>query len=479
MPTPPRPRPRRRAARLLAAGALTLGGLSALPATPATARAADTGVPNGDTIANLWEWNWKSVAAECTDVLDPAGYGAVQVAPPAESLKAAGLNWWDVYQPYSYGLNSRFGTERQFRDMVATCHGAGVKVYVDAVINHTSAQPGTGYGGTKISNKYDTPDWDPGDYHQGDDCEDEDLTIDDWSNLSEVQNCELLGLPDLETEEENVRKGIAGYLNKLTGIGVDGYRVDAAKHIPAADLAAIEGYLEPTSSGAKPYVFQEVYPGATPTPGDYYGTGDVLDFTYASKLKDQFRGDISNLETFGESWGFVPADKSATFVTNHDTDRNGYTLGLKDGAVTRLANIFQLGRGYGTPSVYASFTWSDSDGAPPNADGFVTDTDCSGGWTCLDRDAGVKGAVAFHNATDGASYTNFQAKSSDVIGFSRGDKGFMALNNTSADATYTFATNLADGTYENVIDGGASSVTVSGGSAEITVPAMGAVAIHR
>ena len=29
--------------------------------TPAVA-AADTGVPNGDVIANLWSWNWRSVA---------------------------------------------------------------------------------------------------------------------------------------------------------------------------------------------------------------------------------------------------------------------------------------------------------------------------------------------------------------------------------------------------------------------------------
>src|SRR4030088_3011086 len=33
----------------------------------------------GDVIASLFEWNWSSVANECTNVLGPAGYGGVQV----------------------------------------------------------------------------------------------------------------------------------------------------------------------------------------------------------------------------------------------------------------------------------------------------------------------------------------------------------------------------------------------------------------
>ncbi|MFF3416365.1 hypothetical protein ACFYW9_16960 [Streptomyces sp. NPDC002698] len=43
---------RRRVPRLLATALLALGGPAALPAQPAAAT-ADTGVPNGDVIANL------------------------------------------------------------------------------------------------------------------------------------------------------------------------------------------------------------------------------------------------------------------------------------------------------------------------------------------------------------------------------------------------------------------------------------------
>ncbi|MEV1022073.1 carbohydrate-binding module family 20 domain-containing protein [Streptomyces sp. NPDC050264] len=465
------PRRKRRTATALAVGALTLGGIVALPAQSASA--ADTGVKNGDVIANLWSWNWKSVARECTDVLDPAGYGAVQVAPPEESLKQANYFWWDVYQPYSYSLDSRFGSAGDFKSMVDTCHAAGVEVYTDAVINHTAAQTGTGYAGTTISNKYDTPDYDPAD---SDDCT---KTISNWSDQHEVQHCELLGLPDLDTSEPGVRQKIAGFLNKQIDLGVDGFRVDAAKHIETADMNAIVGALHATTAGDAPYITQEIYPGNPPALGDYYNNGDVLDFTYAAAMKSQFGGgDIANLSSFGSSWGLANEANSNTFVTNHDTERNGYTLSYKDGATAVLANVFQLARGYGRPSVYAAWNFSQSDEAPPNSGGFVSDTNCSSGWSCLDRDTAVSGMIAWHNAVAGGGVANWQSPASNVIGFGRGSGGFVALNNSSSANTHTYTTGLADGTYKNVIDGGTTSVTVSGGRATLAVPAKGAVAFY-
>ncbi|MEU5885296.1 carbohydrate-binding module family 20 domain-containing protein [Streptomyces sp. NPDC047461] len=463
----------RRAATTAAAGALALAGAIALPATPAQADATTS----GDVIANLWSYNWNSVASECTDVLGPNGYGAVWVAPPAESLKQSNYYWWDVYQPYSYNLSGRFGTAAQFASMVDACHDAGVKVYTDTVINHTAAQTGTGYDGTAITNKYDTPDWDPDDFHTSAECGDSDLIIDDWSNLAEIQNCELLGLPDLETEDDDVRSGIAAYLNKQIALGVDGFRIDAAKHMPVADLNAIRAKLNTTTAGSAPYVFQEVYPGSTPAASDYYSVGDVLDFGYASKLKSSFQGNVSDLESLPSS-GALPPANSVSFVTNHDTERNGLHMSYKDGDTYRLANVFQLAYKWSTPTVYSGFEFSSSDQAPPNSGGFVTDTNCSGGWYCLQRDTAITGMVKWHNAVGSASVSNWSAKSSGVIGFGRGTAGYVAINNGSSAATYTFATGMADGTYANVVDNGATTVTVSGGSATLTVPAKGAIAFY-
>ncbi|NEB05809.1 carbohydrate-binding module family 20 domain-containing protein [Streptomyces sp. SID13726] len=464
----------RRTARAVAVGALTLAGVTALPA--ASARADATA--SGDVIANLWSYNWDSVASECGDVLGPNGYGAVWVAPPAESLKQPNHYWWDVYQPYSYDLNSRFGTAAEFASMVSACHAAGVKVYTDAVINHTAAQTGTGYNGTVLTNKYDTPDWDPDDFHTSAQCNDSDLIIDDWSNLSEIQNCELLGLPDLKTEADDVRSGIAAYLNKQIALGVDGFRIDAAKHIPVTDLNAIWAKLSSTTSGAAPYIFQEVYPGSTPAASDYYSSGDVLDFTYASKLKSAFQGNVSDLESLSSS-GVLPAANSVSFVTNHDTERNGLHMSYKDGDTYRLANVFELAYKWATPTIYSGFEWSSTDQGPPNSGGFVTDTNCSNGWYCLQRDTAITGMVKWHNAVGSEAVSNWSTKSSSVIGFGRGSAGYIAINNGSSAATYAFATGMADGTYANVIDNGATTVTVSGGSASLTIPAKSAIAFHN
>src|SRR5881227_4371825 len=125
--------------RALWAIVLVVAGLS-IPSAAGAASEDARAVRGGDVIANLFEWNWPSVANECTQVLGPAGYGGVQVAPPQDSLSRSGPApvhpWWEVYQPVDYNLTSRMGNEAQFRAMVATCRRAGVKVIVDAVINH-------------------------------------------------------------------------------------------------------------------------------------------------------------------------------------------------------------------------------------------------------------------------------------------------------------------------------------------------------
>src|ERR1041385_2655749 len=81
-------------AALLCAALIYPAVRAALPAQAATS--------NKDVIANLWEGPWPSVGTECGSVLGPAGYGAVQVAPPADSISVAGHPWWDVYQPAAY-----------------------------------------------------------------------------------------------------------------------------------------------------------------------------------------------------------------------------------------------------------------------------------------------------------------------------------------------------------------------------------------
>jgi len=484
MPTPSR-RIRTVLGASLASATMVAAALVATLATSSPAKAATTS-PRGDVIANLFEWNWSSVGSECTNVLGPNGYGGVQVAPPEESVTLAsqGHPWWEVYQPVSYQVSSRMGNRTAFAAMVTACHNAGVKVYADAVLNHMTGQGNTGYAGTTFTDKYTYPGlYGSQDFHHYPaDCPNSDGQIHDYNNQTDVQKCELEQLSDLRTESSYVRGKLAGYLNDLISLGVDGFRLDAAKHINANDIAAIKAQLTKSV-----LIYQEVMPGGAVNPPAYEGIGKVLEFTYGQKLKQQFQGSIANLQTFGQSWGLEPSASSVTFVDNHDTDRNGSTLNYKNGSGYQLANIFSLAWGYGQPQVYSSFTFNSNDQSPPaDGNGFVTNTDCgsAGTWLCEDRQQAVLGMVGWHNAVAGSAVANWWSDGNNVISFSRGSAGFVAINNSYAAVTRTFTTGMAAGSYCDVIHGSASGTSCTGPlvtvnsshNASITVPAQGAVA---
>lgn len=106
------------------------------------------------TMIHLFEWKWTDIAAECERFLGPKGYGGVQVSPPQEHAVITNpwRPWYERYQPVSYKLHSRSGTEAEFINMVNRCNAAGVRIYVDAIINHmAAAATGTGSGGTSFN----------------------------------------------------------------------------------------------------------------------------------------------------------------------------------------------------------------------------------------------------------------------------------------------------------------------------------------
>jgi alpha-amylase len=59
---------------------------------------------------------------------------------------------WERYQPVSYRIITRSGTEAEFEDMCHRCNRVGVRIYVDLLLNHMSATTGVGTGGTVVPN---------------------------------------------------------------------------------------------------------------------------------------------------------------------------------------------------------------------------------------------------------------------------------------------------------------------------------------
>ncbi|MFG7940534.1 alpha-amylase [Streptomyces cacaoi] len=431
-------------------------------ASPGARPAGEAGPPGEKTVtATLFERPFRSVAQECTDTLGPAGYGYVEVSPASEHI--AGDQWWTSYQPVSYKIAGRLGDRQDFADMVKTCETAGVKVIADAVINHMSSGSGTGTGGTQYT-KYGYPDtWQDGDFHT---CRKD---IADYTDRDDVQNCELVGLADLDTGSEAVRSRIAAYLDDLRSLGVAGFRIDAAKHMAADDIAAIRGAMTQDPGF---WVSEVIHgDGEAVQPEEYTGIGDVDEFRYGRQLKSAFQGgDLGALRTIGE--GMLDGASARSFVDNWDTERNGSTLTAKDGATYTLANVFMLAHPYGSPNVYSGYEFDDQDAGPPGGDS---------GWTNRHADPAISGMVGFRNAVGDAEPTDWWSEG-QALAFSRGERGFVALNNGDAPLSRTFDTSLPQGSYCNVASeqGGCDEKVevAADGTAQATVPAHAALALH-
>ncbi|MFF1557025.1 carbohydrate-binding module family 20 domain-containing protein [Streptomyces sp. NPDC058279] len=448
--------------RALLAGAVVAAACVTAQAGPAVAAA-----PGGkDVTAVLFEWRFDSVAKACAESLGPAGYGYVQVSPPQEHIQ--GAQWWTSYQPVSYKIAGRLGDRASFKAMVDACHAAGVKVVADSVINHMASGDGTGTGGTSYT-KYNYPG-----LYSGSDMDDCRATVSDYRDRANVQNCELVQLADLDTGEEYVRGRIAGYLNDLLSLGVDGFRIDAAKHMPAADLANIKSRL--TNPNA--YWKQEAIYGAgeAVSPTEYLGNGDVQEFRYGRDLKRVFQsGNLAYLKNFGEAWGYLPSGQAAVFVDNHDTERGGDTLSYKNGSDYTLANVFMLAWPYGSPDVHSGYEWTDKDAGPPN--GGAVNACYTDGWKCQHAWREISSMVAFRNAARGQAVTDWWDNGGDQIAFGRGAKAYVALNHEGTALTRTFQTSLPAGAYCDVQSG--RTVTVgSSGQFTATLAAGTALALH-
>ncbi|MFJ9579407.1 carbohydrate-binding module family 20 domain-containing protein [Streptomyces sp. NPDC101191] len=451
-----------------AALALVAGAAVAVTGTP-TAQASAPG--EKDVTAVMFEWNFASVAKACTDQLGPAGYGYVQVSPPQERIQ--GSPWWTAYQPVSYKIAGPLGDRTAFKSMIDTCHAAGVKVVADSVVNHMAgpSDPNATYTGTGGStySKYNYPG-----VYSGADMDDCRATISNYQDKANVQNCELVNLADLDTGEAYVRGRIAAYLNDLLSLGVDGFRIDAAKHIPAADLANIKSRLTNPSA----YWKQEAIYGAgeAVSPSEYLGNGDVQEFRYARDLKRVLQNEkLSYLKNFGEAWGYMPSGQSAVFVDNHDTERGGDTLTYKSGASYTLASVFMLAWPYGSPDVHSGYEWTDKDAGAPN--GHQVNACYSNGWKCQHAWREISSMVAFRNTSRGQAVTDWWDNGNNAIAFGRGTKAYVAINHETSALTRTFQTSLPGGSYCDVQSGKAVTVN-STGQFTATLGADTALALH-
>ncbi|XP_059839656.1 pancreatic alpha-amylase-like [Hypanus sabinus] len=449
--------------------------------------------PNRTSIVHLFEWRWADIAAECERYLAPHGFGGVQISPPSENivLEQPWRPWWQRYQPISYKLCSRSGTEEELRDMVTRCNNVGVRIYADVVINHMCGASG-GTGKHSACGTYfnaaaeDFPavpysSWDFNDAK----CHTASGNIENYHDVSQVRDCRLVSLLDLALQKDYVRDQIAAYLNHLLELGVAGFRVDACKHMWPGDLEAIFSRLKTLntrwfSPGSKPFIYQEVIDlGGEPiTSSQYFKLGRVTEFKYGAKLGTVVRrwnGEkMAYLRNWGEGWAFMPSDRALVFVDNHDNQRGQGAGGASiltfwDPRLYKVAVAFMLAHPYGQTRIMSSFRWdrkfvngkdvNDWIGPPSYPDGTTKpvtlnpDTTCGNGWVCEHRWRQIRNMAIFRNVVGQNPLTNWWDNGSNQIAFGRGARGFIAINNDDWNMNMKLQTGLPPGIYCDIISG--------------------------
>ena len=406
----------------------------------------------------------------------------------------SGRPWYEIYQPISYLLSSRSGTEKDFLNMTTRCNAVGVRIYSDAVFNHMAANQinntASGTGGSKaIPAKRDYPavPYNISNFHPL--CE-----LIDYQNVYQVRNCELVGLHDLNQTLEDTRTKIIQFLNHLIDLGVAGFRVDAAKHMWPSDLKIIYNRLKTLnssygfSSDARPFIYQEVIDNGGEAVSKYeYTFAAVSEFRYSSELSRCFSGndDLKWLKTFGEMWSLLPTQYALVFINNHDNQRNGGILTYKTKKKYTMAQAFSLAHPYGIKRIMSSFAFNKNEQGPPAdinenilSPLFNSKGQCTNGWICEHRWRQTYAMIDFMNTVHGTNITHWWDNDKNQIAFSRDNKGFIVFNlNDGNIQKEMIKTGLSAGVYCDVITGdrigtfctGKSVIINNDGFAEISL----------
>lgn len=258
-------------------------------------------------------------------------------------------------------LNPQYGTLADFKALLAAAHQRGIKVILDLPVNHTSDQhPWFKASATGKGAYADWYVWSDKNAFLGPDGQ----VV--WHPLGDRYYYGVFSdaMPDLNLRNEAVTAQldrIADYW--LADIGVDGFRIDAAKHLiedgrvqtnTPETLAWLKAYRANADAANKGAVMVGEVWDVPATAGKY--VPDSLDLTFNFGLAQTIvlalnNGRAAPLKTgLADTLSAWPPNQSATFLSNHDQTRVMTQLG-GDTAAAKLGALL-LFTSPGVPFVY-------------------------------------------------------------------------------------------------------------------------------
>ncbi|MDQ1733493.1 MAG: hypothetical protein QOK10_3652 [Pseudonocardiales bacterium] len=443
-------------------------------------------------------------------------------------------------------IDPHLGTNADMKDLIQYAHAKGMKVFFDIITNHTAdvidyAQKKYTYIDKKTApyldangNPFDdrdyvnspnfpalnansfpytpvfdkpsdatakTPAWlnDVTLYHNRGDSTyaGESATYGDFS-----------GLDDLFTEQPKVEKGMEDIYSAWVDLGIDGFRIDTAKHVNTEFWQKFSPAMlarAKQDGNSKFFMFGEVFDADPKTQSIYSTTAKLpatLDFGFQSAAVSVTNGKPTSTlaDLFAADDYYTDTDSNAydlpTFLGNHDMGRIGNFVGgslAKDSFAHALMYTLR-----GQPVIYygdeQGFT---GDGGDKDArqDMFASqvasynDDPIIGGTSgSIDR-YGTSGPMfrtiaglsqlrkANPALADGAQITRYASDSAGVFAVSRVDaqqqvEYLVVANNASTAKTASFATYTPGGKFSAIYGDAASVRAAKDGQVSVSVPPL-------
>ncbi|MGB4933598.1 MAG: starch-binding protein [Streptococcus suis] len=406
------------------------------------------------TVLHAWCWSFNAIKENMAAIKE-AGYTSVQTSPINAVVVGNGGDkkftnqWYYHYQPTAYTIgNYQLGTEAEFIEMNRVAEQYGIKIIVDAVLNHTTSEYSKVSSEIKSINNWT---------HGAD-------RISNWNSREEVTQKSLLGLWELNTQNPEVQQYLLKFLKNAVSDGADGFRYDAAKHIELPGEYPNQygsNFWNVILNNGSEFQYGEVLQDNISRDADYANLMSITASQYGHSIREILRNRNANAGNLGNYRAGVDPSKLVLWVESHDTYANGNTDSESESAWMsdedlKLGWAMITARAKGTP-LFFSRPVGGGKGVR-----FPEQTKIGDAGSNLYKDPTIVAVNKFHNAMVGQSeYIRNPNGDTNVAMIERGTQGAVIANLSDSEKSLNTETKLANGTYKDQISG--KTYTVSNG----------------
>lgn len=406
------------------------------------------------TVLHAWCWSFNAIKENMAAIKE-AGYTSVQTSPINAVVVGNGGDkkftnqWYYHYQPTAYTIgNYQLGTEAEFIEMNRVAEQYGIKIIVDAVLNHTTSDYSKVSSEIKSINNWT---------HGAD-------RISNWNSREEVTQKSLLGLWELNTQNPEVQQYLLKFLKNAVSDGADGFRYDAAKHIELPGEYPNQygsNFWNVILNNGSEFQYGEVLQDNISRDADYANLMSITASQYGHSIREILRNRNANAGNLGNYRAGVDPSKLVLWVESHDTYANGKTDSESESAWMsdedlKLGWAMITARAKGTP-LFFSRPVGGGKGVR-----FPEQTKIGDAGSNLYKDPTIVAVNKFHNAMVGQSeYIRNPNGDTNVAMIERGTQGAVIANLSDSEKSLNTETKLANGTYKDQISG--KTYTVSNG----------------